>query len=124
LPVSVQVKSGDGPVTVNLNVCVLAEGAPVVTAEIVTVVGPPTGAPADAVTVNVTVTEVEDVGITELDGENTQATPAGSPAEQLRVTAPAKLPAAVTWNVLAPDVPPWATLNEFGLGTAKLKSTT
>jgi hypothetical protein len=49
----------------------LAEGAPVAIAEIVTVVGPPTGVPAAAVTVNVTVTGVEDVGLTELDGENT-----------------------------------------------------
>ena len=90
----------------------------------VTVVGPPTGVPAAAVTVNVTVTGVEDFGLTELDGENEQAAPAGSPAEQLSVTVPAKLPDAVTWNVLAPDVPPWATLNEFGLGAVKLKSTT
>jgi len=124
LPVSVHVKSGPGPVTVSLNVCVLAEGAPAVIAEMVTVVGPPTGVPAPAVTVNVIVTGAEDVGLTELDGENTQAAPAGSPAEQLSVTVPAKLPAAVTWNVLAPDVPLCATLNEFGLGAVKLKSTT
>src|SRR4029077_6778019 len=52
------------------------EGAPAAIAEIVTVVGPPTGVPAAAVTVNVTVTGVEDVGLTELDGENTQAPPA------------------------------------------------
>jgi len=102
----------------------LAAGAPAAIAEMVTVVGPPTGVPAAAVTVNVTVTGAEDVGLTALDGENTQAAPAGSPAEQFSVTVPAKLPAAVTWNVLAPDVPPCATLNEFGLGAVKLKSTT
>jgi len=102
----------------------LAAGAPVAIAEIVTVFGPPAGVPAAAVTVNVTVTGAEDVGLTELDGEKTQAAPAGSPAEQLSATGPAKLPAAVTWNVLAPDVPPGATLNEFGLGAVKLKSTT
>jgi len=124
LPVSVQVKSGPAPVTVNPNVFVLAAGAPAAIAEIVTVVGPPTGVPAAAVTVKVTVTGAEEVGFTKLDGENTQAAPAGSPAEQFSVTVPAKLPAVVTWNVLAPDVPPWATLNEFGLGAVKLKSTT
>ena len=102
----------------------MAEGAPAAIAESVTVVGPPTGVPAAAVTVNVTVTGDEDVGLTELDGENTQAAPVGSPAEQLSVTVPAKLPDAVTWNVLAPDVPPCPTLNEFGLGAVKLKSTT
>ena len=117
-------KSGADPVTVSLNVCVLAEGAPVAIAAMVTVVGPPTGVPAAAVTVNVTVTGVEDFGLTELDGENEQAAPVGSPAEQLSVTVPAKLPAAVTWNVLGADVPPWATLSEFGLGAVKLKSTT
>src|SRR5208282_3197492 len=85
-------KSGAGPVTVNPNVCVLAEGAPVVIAEIVTVVGPPSGVPAAAVTVNVTVTGEEDVGFTEFDGENTQAAPVGRPAEQLSVAVPAKLP--------------------------------
>ena len=121
---SVQVKSGPAPVTVSPKVCVLAEGAPAVIAEIVTTVGPPAGVPAPAVTVKVTVTGVEDVGFTELDGENTQTAPAGNPAEQLSVTVPAKLPAAVTWNVLVPDVPPCATLNEFGLGAVKLKSTT
>ncbi len=90
----------------------------------VTVVGPPTGVPAAAVTVNVTVRGAEDVGLTELDGENSQAAPAGRPDEQPSVTVPAKLPAAVTWNVLAADVPRCPTLNEFGLGTVKLKSTT
>jgi hypothetical protein len=118
------VKSEADPVTVSLNVCVLAAGAPAAIAEMVTVVGPPTGVPGAAVTVNVTVTGVEDVGFTALDGENTQAAPAASPDEQLSVTVPAKLPDAVTWNVLAPDVPPCATLNEFGLGAVKPKSTT
>jgi hypothetical protein len=89
-------KSGTGPVTVRLNDCVLAAGAPVVIAEIVTVVGPPTGVAALAVTVSVTVTGVEDVGLTKLDGENTHAAPTGSPDGQVRVTVPAKLPAAVT----------------------------
>ena len=109
---------------VRLNVCVLAAGAPVVMAEIVTVAGPPSGVAAIAVTVNVTVTGAEDVGFTELDGENTQAAPEGSPAGQESVTVAAKLPAAVTWNVLAGEVPPCPTLTEFGLGTVKLKSTT
>jgi hypothetical protein len=72
----------------------------------------------------VTVTGDADVGLTELDGENTQAAPAGNLAVQLSVTVPAKLPAAVTWNVLAADVPPCATVSEFGLGAVKLKSTT
>jgi len=102
----------------------LAEGAPAASAEIVTVAGPPNGVPAAAVTVNVTVTGEEEVGLTELDGENTQAAPVGSPAGQLSATVSAKLPAAVTWNVLAADVPPCSTLNEFGLGAVKLKSTT
>jgi hypothetical protein len=102
----------------------LAAGAPAAIAEIVTVVGPPAGVPVAAVTVNVIVTGAEDVGLTELAGENTQAAPVGSPAEQFSVTVPAKLPDAVTWNVLASDVPPCATLSEFGLGAVKLKSTT
>ncbi len=117
-------KSGAAAVTVNSNVCVLAEGAPAVIAEIVTLVGPPAGVPDPASTVNVTVTGEEDVGLAAFDGENMQAAPPGSPAEQLSVTVPAKLPDAVTWNVLVPDVPPCATLNEFGLGAVKLKSTT
>jgi len=117
-------KSGTGPVTVRANVCILAAGAPAAIAEMVTVVGPPTGVPADTVTVIVTVTDDEEVGFTELDGENPQAAPAGSPAEQPSVTVSAKLPAAVTWNVLAPDAPPCATVTAFGLGAVKLKSTT
>jgi len=83
-------------VTVRLKVCVLAAGAPGVVAEIVTVTGPPVGVPAAAVTVNVTVTGVEDVGLTALDGENRHAAPVGSADEQLKVTVPAKLPNAVT----------------------------
>ena len=102
----------------------MAAGAPVVIAEIVTVVGPPTGVPAPVVTVSVIVTGAAEVGLTALDGENTQAAPAGNPAGQLSATVPAKLPAPVTWNVLAADVPPCATLTEFGLGDVKLKSTT
>jgi hypothetical protein len=102
----------------------LAAGAPVAVAASVTISGPPSGVPAPAVTVNVTVTAEETVGLTELDGENTQAAPAGSLTGQLSVTVPAKLPEAVTWNVLAADVPPCATLSEFGLGVVKLKSTT
>jgi hypothetical protein len=94
--VSVHAKSAAGAVTVRLNVCVLAAGAPVVIAETVTVVGPPIGVPVAAVTVSATVTGAEDVGLTELDGENTQAAPVGSPAGQLSVTVPAKLPDAVT----------------------------
>ena len=120
----VHVKPPVSAVTVSPNVCVLAAGAPVVMAETVTMNGPPTGVPAAAVTVNVSVTGVEDVGLTELDGENTQAAPVGNPAEQLSVTVPEKLPAAVTWNVLAPDVPPCPTVSEFGLGAVRLKSTT
>jgi hypothetical protein len=102
----------------------LAAGAPVAIAEIVTVVGPPSGVPAAAVTVNATGAGVEEVGFTELDGENTQAAPAGSPTGQLSVTVPAKLPEAVTWNALAADVSPCPTVSEFGLGAVKLKSTT
>jgi hypothetical protein len=84
------------PVTVKRNVCVLDAGAPAVVAASVTVAGPPTGVPAAAVTVNVTVTGDEAVGLTELDGENTQAAPAGNPEGQVSVTVPAKLPAAVS----------------------------
>jgi hypothetical protein len=122
--VAAVVKLGTGAVTVSPNVCVFAAGAPAVIAEIVTVTGPPNGAPAAAVTVNVTASGDEDVGLTELDGKNTQAAPVGRPAEQLSVTVPAKLPAAVTWNVLVPDVPPCPTVSEFGLGAVKSKSTT
>jgi hypothetical protein len=73
----------------------LAAGAPAVIAEIVTVAGPPTAVPVAAVTVKVTVTGDEDVGLNVLDGENTQFAPAGCP-EQLSATVPAKLPEAVT----------------------------
>ena len=82
--------------TVRLKVCVFAEGAPGVIAAIVTVTGPPTAVPAAAVTVTVTVTGAKDVGLTELDGENTQAAPDGSPDAQFSETAPLKFPAAVT----------------------------
>jgi len=117
------VKSGTGTVTVSPNVCALAAGAPAAIAATVTVVGPPVGVPAVAVTVNVTVTGADDVGLTELEGRNTQAAPVGSPVGQLSNTVSAKLPAAVTWNVLVPDVPLCSTLNEFGVGAVKLKST-
>jgi hypothetical protein len=96
LPVSVHVKPSVGAVTVSPNVCVLAAGAPVAIAATVTIIGPPTGVPAAAVTTNVTVAGDEDVGLTELDGENTQAAPVGSPAGQVSSTVPAKLPATVT----------------------------
>lgn len=116
-------KSGVGPLTVKLNVCDLAEGAPAAVAEIDTTTGPPCGVPAAAVTVSETVTGDEDVGLTELDGEKTHAAPDGSPVGQPSVTGPEKLPAAVTWKVLVPDVPPGATVSEFGFGVVRLKST-
>jgi hypothetical protein len=112
------------PVTVSPKDCVLEAGAPTAIAAIVTIAGPPIGVASAAVTVNMTVTGDDDVGLTVLDGENMQAVPDGSPAEQLKVTVPEKLPAAVTWNVLVPEVPPCATLNEFGLDAVTLKSTT
>src|ERR1019366_700809 len=74
------------------NVCLLAAGAPVAIAEIVTVVGPPSGVPAAAVTVNVTVTGVDDVGLTELDGENTPAAPPSSSASPPPKNFPPPLP--------------------------------
>jgi hypothetical protein len=89
-------KFGTGPVTVSPNVCVFAVGAPAAIAETVTVLGPPNGVPVAAVTVNVTVTGDEAVGLTEFDGENKQAAPVGNPAGQLSVTAPEKFPKAVT----------------------------
>jgi hypothetical protein len=98
----------------------LVEGAPAVAAAIVIVTGPPTGVPEAAVTAKLTVTGDDDVGLTELEGEKRHAAPDGSPDEQLRVTVPAKLPAAVTWKVVVPEVPPWPTVNEFGLGEVKL----
>jgi hypothetical protein len=94
--VFVQVKPFAAPVTVNAKVCVLAAGAPAVVAEMVTVAGPPVGVPFPAVTVNVIVTGADEVGLTELEGKNTQAAPEGSPAEQVSATVPEKLPAAVT----------------------------
>jgi hypothetical protein len=123
LPVSVQVNPVAVVVTVKLNVCVLAEGAPAVVAARVTDTGPPTGVPAAAVTVRVTVTGVEEVGFTELAGENRQLAPVGIPVEQLSATAPANEPEAVTWNALVPDVPPCDTVKEFGDGVVRLKST-
>jgi hypothetical protein len=89
-------KFAAGPVTVSAKVWLLAAGAPAVIAETVTVVGPPTGVAAAAVTVNVTVTGEEAVGLTELDGENTQAAPVGSPTGQLSAIVPEKFPSAAT----------------------------
>ena len=81
-------KSGVATFTVSANVCVLADGAPVVIAASDTVTGPPSGVPVAAVTVNVTVTGCEAVGLTEFDGENTQVAPVGRPVGQLSVTNP------------------------------------
>jgi hypothetical protein len=89
-------KSAITPDTVNANVCVLAAGAPATFAASVTVVGPPTGVPLPAVTVSVTATGFPAVGFTELDGENTQAAPEGSPLGHVNVTVPANDPEAVT----------------------------
>jgi hypothetical protein len=122
--VTASVKSGAGAVTVSVNVRVIGAGAPATVAASVTVIGPPTGVPAPVVTVSVTVTGFAAVGLTALEGENTQAAPAGRPLEQLRVTVPVNEPAAVTWNVLAFDVPPCATLSAPGFGAEILKSTT
>ena len=99
-------KSATASVTVKSNVCVLAAGAPAVVAEIVTIFGPPTAAPASAVTIKVAVTGLAEVGLTELDGEKAHAVPLGSPEEQLSATVPAKLPEAVTSNVVDDEVPP------------------
>ena len=117
-------KSGAGTFTVSAKVCVLADGAPGVVAEIETVTGPPSGVPNAAVTVRETVTGCDAIGLTELDGENRQFAPDGRPLAQFSVTNPSKLPAADTVNVIACDVSPWPTLNELGLGAVKLKSTT
>ena len=117
------VKLGTGAVTCNANVCVLAAGAPVVVAESVTV-ELPTGVANAAVTVNVTVTGVEDVGFTVADGENTHAAPAGSPLGHVSATEPANDPDADTVNVLWFEVAPCTTFNVFGLGAVTAKSTT
>ena len=105
-------------------VCILGAGAPAAVAESVTMTGPPGGVEAAAVTVNVTVTGEAELGETVLDGEKTQAAPAGKPVEQARVTVPAKLPKAVTWKVDGGEVWLSPTVSEFGLGAVKLKSTT
>jgi hypothetical protein len=122
--VTASVKSGAGGVTVSVNVCVFGAGAPVTAAASVTVLGPPSGVSAPVVTVRVTVTGFAAVGFTALDGENRHAAPVGRPLEQLRTTVPENDPAAVTWTVLAFDVPPCATLSAPGFGVEILKSTT
>jgi hypothetical protein len=94
--VSASEKSAPAAVTVSSRVCVFAAGAPAVIAATVRMIGPPNGVDTPAVTVNVTVTGAEELGLTEPDGEKTQVAPLGSPAGQLRVTVPEKLPAAVT----------------------------
>src|ERR1019366_8660018 len=114
----------NGGVTVSVNVCVFDAGAPVTAAASVTVLGPPTGVPVPVATVRVTETGLAAVGLTALDGENTQAVPAGRPLGQLRTTVPANDPAAVTWKVLAFDVPPCGALSAPGFGVEILKSTT
>ena len=93
------VKPGTGAVTCSAKVCVLAAGAPVVFAESVTVVFP-TGVVPVAVTVKVTVTGVDEVGLTDADGEKAHAAPVGRPLGQLSATEPAKEPEAETTNVL------------------------
>jgi hypothetical protein len=85
-------------------------------------VGPPSAVPEVAVTVKVTVTGFPAVGLTEAEGKKWQAVPLGRP-EQLKVTGAAKIPEAVTWNVLPGDVAPCATTIELGLGAVRLKST-
>jgi len=117
-------KSGAGGETVSRKVCVFGAGAPAAVAESVTMSGPPCGVEVAAVTVNVTVTGDDEVGDTVLDGEKTHAAPAGNPVGQARVTVPAKLPKAVTWNVDGDDVWPSPTVSELGLGAVRLKSTT
>ena len=94
--VTARAKSGGGGVTDNANVCVFAAGAPVTFAASVTVVGPPTGEFAAALTVIVTVTGFDDVGIAALDGENWQVVPDGNPVGQLKFTISENEPAAET----------------------------
>jgi hypothetical protein len=89
-------KSPADLLTVSKNVCVLGAGAPATVAARVTINGPPTGVPDAAVTVNVTVTGDEEVGLTEFDGEKTHVAPVGNPMGQLKTTVPAKIPDAVT----------------------------
>lgn len=89
-------KSGGAADTVKLKVWVLAAGAPLTFAASVTVAGPPKGVAALAETVMVTLTGVEAVGVTELEGEKTQAVPLGSPLGQLRFTVPENDPEAET----------------------------
>jgi hypothetical protein len=116
-------KSGTGAVTCSENVCVLAAGAPEVVAESVTV-ELPTGVLTAAVTVNVTVTGVLEVGFTVAEGEKAHAAPVGRPLGQLSVTEPEKEPDADTTNVLWFEVPPCTTFNVFGFGAVSAKSTT
>src|SRR5579862_577474 len=117
------VKLGTGAVTCSAKVCVLAAGAPEVFAESVTVVFP-TGVVPVAVTVKVTVTGVDEVGLTVAEGEKAHAAPVGSPVGQLSATEPANEPEAETTNVLEFEVEPCTTLRVFGLGAVSAKSTT
>ncbi len=93
LPVFVQVKSG-AAVTVSWKVVVRVADGFVVAPWIVTVVVPLGVLPA-AVTVRVTVTGFDDVGLAGF-GEKLQVAPLGRPLEQLNVTACANEPEAVT----------------------------
>jgi len=121
--VTASVKSGGGEFTCRVNVFVFAAGAPAVVAERVTV-ELPKAVLEEAVTVNVTVTGVDKVGLTVAEGENTHAVPVGSPVGQVRVTEPANEPRADTTKVLWLEVPPGITVSVLGLGEVSAKSTT
>ncbi len=107
--------------TATAMVCVLGAGAPVELAETVRLYWPP-GVAVDVPTVIMTVTGTLAVGFTVAEGAKLHVTPlAGALHES--VTAPAKVPSAVTCAITV-ELPPGRTLTLAGEGVPSVKSAT
>jgi spore maturation protein SpmB len=108
-------------ITARRTVWVLGAGAPAEVAETVTLYCPP-GVAVVVPTVIVTVTGALAVGFTVAEGEKPHVTPAAGALHE-SVTAPAKLPIAVTC-VVTVEFPPGKKPTLFGDGVPRVKSAT
>lgn len=108
-------------ITASATVCVLGAGAPVEVAETVTLYCPP-GVAVVVPTVIITVTGALAVGFTVAEGAKLQVTPVAG-ALQESVTAPAKVPSAVTCAITV-ELPPGSMLTLAGEGVPNVKSAT
>ena len=108
-------------ITASAMACVLGAGAPVEVADTVTLYCPP-GVPVVVPRVIITDTGALTVGFTVAEGEKLQVTPVAG-ALQESVTAPAKVPSAVTCATTI-ELPPGSTLMLAGDGAPSVKSTT